>query len=346
MYLLTEKLTSSLIMYMVFKRITKHWTKWDAYKHGIIDDKGKRIKKPKTAKEREGWDILDRFCWSIKRLCTKYIGDSTFAYYFSAAYLMKEQAEIIFKSNKKYLLELEDITIQQQKLLFDCITEMEYNSILNESHLDIEINLLKIVNKTKTIVERYDFGFLIESIDNNGEVSYKQNILKLQEANTQKIYSARNVLKLQDEGVGGNELVLDKNMKFIKTTMDIDSIITIADTRAIDEILDSKEDIRQINELKERYTSGLNMNPIVVDIDNMILDGYHRISALYELGYKTIEVFKEIPTQEGLTEEEVDTTPTTGTTLGDVAQFTPRLGSMLRRKLKFKKRKLNKTKTI
>src|ERR1017187_965635 len=106
---------------MILRRVMMDWKKWPAYKHGIIDDKGRRLKRPTSAKEREGWDILDRFCWSIKRLCTKYIGDSTFTYLFSAAYLMKENAAYVISQNMDlYKNELEDFDTTKQKHLYDC----------------------------------------------------------------------------------------------------------------------------------------------------------------------------------------------------------------------------------
>lgn len=155
-YLLNEKLTSTVVMYMVLKRIIKPWKDWDAYKHGIIDIHGKRLRKPKTTKEREGWDILDRFCWSIKRLCTKYLGDSNFAYIFSAVYLMKEKATIIFNGNKeKYLCELEDLTPNKQLLLYRCLTEIDNKNLVNESAIDYETSILKIMLNAKYPIDMW-----------------------------------------------------------------------------------------------------------------------------------------------------------------------------------------------
>lgn len=156
MYLLNEKLTSTIAVYMILKRVIKPWTKWKAYHNGIIDKNGKRLRRPKTAKEREGWDILDRFCWSIKRLCTKYLGDSTFAYIFSAAYLMKENAAyVISQDMDKYIVELEDFNTTKQKHLYDCFQELEKNRLICEKQLDLETNILKILQSASPIIEKY-----------------------------------------------------------------------------------------------------------------------------------------------------------------------------------------------
>lgn len=156
MYLLNEKLTSTIAVYMIVKRVLRPWTKWPAYQHGIIDKNGKRLRRPKTAKEREGWDILDRFCWSIKRLCTKYLGDSVFAYIFSAAYLMKEDAAFVISKNMdKYLVELEDFDCSKQLRLYECFRELEKNRLICEKQLDLETNILKILNQVAPIVEAH-----------------------------------------------------------------------------------------------------------------------------------------------------------------------------------------------
>lgn len=167
-YLLTEKLTSTVVMYLVLKRIIKPWKDWDAYKNGIIDIKGKRIRRPRNSKEREGWDILDRFCWSIKRLCTKYLGDSNFAYLFSAAYLMKEKCEIAFNGNReRYLTELNDLTYEKQLTLYKCLEEMKSENILRESILDYETNILKIKKKVEIVINKY----MIEELTSLGDIA-------------------------------------------------------------------------------------------------------------------------------------------------------------------------------
>ena len=158
-YILTEKLTSTVAMYMVLKRILTKWTDWKAYKHGIIDEDGKRLRKPRNSKERDGWDILDRFCWSIKRLVTKYIGDKQFVYLFSAAYLMKEDFTTIVKQDiHKYDDELVGFTATQQKQLYDILQEMAQNKLINENSLDMETNIIKIFKKTSAILEKFNLN--------------------------------------------------------------------------------------------------------------------------------------------------------------------------------------------
>jgi hypothetical protein len=153
-YLLTEKLTSTIALWMVLRRISKKWEDWDAAKLGIISPvDGKRLRRPVTAKEREGWDLLDRFCWQIKRIMTRFMGDSKFAYLFSLAYLMRESYVPIFQSNlEKYKPELENLTLQQEQLLYEIVCELDKRNILFESHLDIETNGVKVKDTVKDVL--------------------------------------------------------------------------------------------------------------------------------------------------------------------------------------------------
>jgi len=157
-YIITEKLTSTLVVWMIMKRVTRGWSKWNAAKNGIISPvDGKRLRKPRTAKERESWDILDRFAWSLKRILTKFHGDNKLAYLFSLAYLMKENYVHTFNTNlDRYKEELEELTLTEQKLYYEVISKIETSNIISENHLDLETNALKIKDNIQHILESYN----------------------------------------------------------------------------------------------------------------------------------------------------------------------------------------------
>ena len=41
--LINETLSDTIVTYMVLKRLVRPWEEWEAYKLGIIDDKGEII---------------------------------------------------------------------------------------------------------------------------------------------------------------------------------------------------------------------------------------------------------------------------------------------------------------
>ena len=154
-YILNEKLTSTLVVWMILKRVLRPWKDWTAAKNGIISSiDGKRLQRPKSSKDREGWDVLDRLCWTLKRLYTKYVGESGLAYIFSLAYLMKEQAAIPFKLNiESYKPELESMTADNQLLMYEILQEIEKNNILTETNLDKESTIIKYKNHVAKILQ-------------------------------------------------------------------------------------------------------------------------------------------------------------------------------------------------
>tara|TARA_R100000030_G_scaffold96293_1_gene84304 strand:+ start:1478 stop:2065 length:588 start_codon:yes stop_codon:yes gene_type:complete len=82
------------------------WPEWDAYKQGIIDDNGKRIKSVKldTQAKKDAWTPFIRLCANIKRLISKIPGGgSRLGGFVSALYLIKENGNLKDKDIQKIL---------------------------------------------------------------------------------------------------------------------------------------------------------------------------------------------------------------------------------------------------
>jgi len=82
------------------------WPEWDAYKQGIIDDNGKRIKSVKldTQAKKDAWTPFIRLCANIKRLISKIPGGgSRLGGFVSALYLIKENGKLKDKDIQKIL---------------------------------------------------------------------------------------------------------------------------------------------------------------------------------------------------------------------------------------------------
>ena len=82
------------------------WPEWDAYKQGIIDDKGKRVKSVKidTQAKKDAWTPFIRLCANIKRLVSKIPGGgSRLGGFVSALYLIKENGKLKDKDIQKIL---------------------------------------------------------------------------------------------------------------------------------------------------------------------------------------------------------------------------------------------------
>ena len=114
-------MTSAVDLYVLYKFIKAIATPFDetpAFELGIIDQKGKLLKKPKTTKEKDAYDHFDRFTFNIKRILSRVGLDKKYATYAGALLLMREGAdgvnmsdtdiEIALTENYKYLLENSD----------------------------------------------------------------------------------------------------------------------------------------------------------------------------------------------------------------------------------------------
>ena len=74
----------------------------EAYKLGLIDDKGKRLRRPETSDEKSAYTPFHKLVFNIKKLIAKAPGGSTkIASYAAALYLLKEKFSISDKQLKE-----------------------------------------------------------------------------------------------------------------------------------------------------------------------------------------------------------------------------------------------------
>jgi len=75
--------------------LTMPWEKTAAFKAGVVDENGKRIKKPETTEEKEAYTVFHRLVFNIRRLLAKIpLGKSTIARYLAAFWLIKEKTDL------------------------------------------------------------------------------------------------------------------------------------------------------------------------------------------------------------------------------------------------------------
>ena len=78
--------------------LTTPWEETGAFKAGIIDEDGKKIKKPSSSADKEVYNTFHRLVFSIKRLVNKIPGGkSKFGSYVAALLLIKEKLELTGK---------------------------------------------------------------------------------------------------------------------------------------------------------------------------------------------------------------------------------------------------------
>jgi hypothetical protein len=91
------RLVDTAIVYRILKMLVTPFDKTQAFKHGIIDAKGKEVKtmsQLNTADERDSYTLLHRLVYRIKRIIEKVpVENKKIASYAAALALIKESME-------------------------------------------------------------------------------------------------------------------------------------------------------------------------------------------------------------------------------------------------------------
>ena len=81
----------NLLAFRILSKLTTPFKDTDAYKYGLIDTNGVKLKKPKTEDEKDSYNYLDRLVFNVKRLINKTPGgENKIKNIIAALYLIKE----------------------------------------------------------------------------------------------------------------------------------------------------------------------------------------------------------------------------------------------------------------
>lgn len=109
----TSRAIDYYMSYRFIRELTKSWTQMEAYKLGIIDEKGNILKKSRELKsqdERDAYTPFNRMVWNLKKLLEKIGGKSKIVSYSTAAWMLKENKELVQMEIEKILIEEEAAT--------------------------------------------------------------------------------------------------------------------------------------------------------------------------------------------------------------------------------------------
>ena len=110
----------TVIVFRILKMMTRKWEEMDAFKFGLIDANGKRIKsvKPKTSEEKNSFTLLHRLVFNLKRVLELLpFGRTRLASYAASLALLKEHFEI----DGKYLEESFYSDLKENDLVLDLL---------------------------------------------------------------------------------------------------------------------------------------------------------------------------------------------------------------------------------
>jgi len=207
-------------LYFVFRflrLLTMKYESTNAYKLGIIDKKGKALKKSadlETIKEKSSYTMLHRMVFKIRALIEKVPG-GRFLSYAAALFLLKEQKDVRIWSDDGYmkskLLEfLETDWEADAKFLKEEVDNMDKKSF--KSFLSEKINV-KESQELQAMMALDDAG-IDAVINKKGQVVIKKKDLKKAEAAFKKSFRKGGAPKLQTEAMNPKDHVQEKDGKF------------------------------------------------------------------------------------------------------------------------------------
>lgn len=91
------------LVYQFLKRLVTPFDQTDAFRLGLIDANGKRIKRAQTTEEKRAIGYFDRLVFNLKRLLAKVPGGSSQIASFAAALLLLREQDNRLVSDSKYL---------------------------------------------------------------------------------------------------------------------------------------------------------------------------------------------------------------------------------------------------
>lgn len=118
-----------IFTYSFLKRLVTPFNETDAYKLGIIDERGKKIKSPKTTEELNSYSTFERLVFNIKKIIERLPGGkSKLASYAAALFLIKEHDNTKEHYSEKELVE----ALEENMSYLKKNTKKTYGSIMSE----------------------------------------------------------------------------------------------------------------------------------------------------------------------------------------------------------------------
>ena len=151
------------------KLLVTPFEKTNAYKLGLIDGKGKKLRKPETSEEKSAYNPFHRIVFNIKKLIAKVPGGSSrIASYASALYLIKEKYNISDKNLNKMISESGidqlDILAEQsewymleEKQLSPGIYKLAEDKVLSETWDDV----VRAKDKVRVLENSFPVGNIL-----------------------------------------------------------------------------------------------------------------------------------------------------------------------------------------
>ncbi len=152
-----------IFTYSFLKRLVTPFNETDAYKLGIIDERGKKLKSPKTTEELNSYSTFERLVFNIKKIIERLPGGkSKLASYAAALFLIKEHDNTKEHYSEKELVE----ALEENMSYLKKNTKKTYGSIMSEK--DWDDMMFKKEIELRDVSEAIKYNFMV--LDPDGKV--------------------------------------------------------------------------------------------------------------------------------------------------------------------------------
>ena len=152
----------TVIVFRILKMLTRKWEDMDAFKFGLIDDNGKRIKgvKPKGSEQKNSYTLLHRLVFNLKRVLELLpFGRTRLASYAASLALLKENFNIDGESLERHFYQY----LRENNLVLDLL---EGHDNMNNLQKGKEYELRQSVwNEEDNIGHRGDYVQVLGKTD-------------------------------------------------------------------------------------------------------------------------------------------------------------------------------------
>ena len=133
-----SRFVDNVLAYRILSMLVKNFTETQAYKLGLIDEKGKLIKKPSTSKEKDAYTYLHKLVFNMKKIINRLPGgESKLKSVVTALFLIKEYYESgnrttsLMEDRYKSLMDMDISLIEEEILVEKYMKDMEEDAPTN-----------------------------------------------------------------------------------------------------------------------------------------------------------------------------------------------------------------------
>jgi len=133
-----SRFVDNVLAYRILSMLVKNFRDTQAYKLGLIDDKGKNLKKPETSAEKDAYTYLHKLVFNMKKIVNRLPGgESKLKSIVTALFLIKEYYESgnrttsLMEDRYKSLIDMDISLIEEEILVEKYMKDIEEDAPTN-----------------------------------------------------------------------------------------------------------------------------------------------------------------------------------------------------------------------